>query len=424
MLKTSRFSASRKNGDRGRTWPRTLLVAAFLFLLVLVPLSELRADPVVELGSEETDNSEEAGGLSLIKPSPKVEIFTEFTTGYDDNFRTQPDGDGAWFVHPQVSLAYRSPKPNQELSLLAGLGLEEYFTERTKLNSFVDLAFARPITRRLSVSTTLDFAYRSEPDFATNVGPNTFRGNYYTVNLNLAANYALTHRVSLVSSYGLQFIRYEDEITAALTDRESHSFGEQLRYAYSRRTSFTADYRYLLVDYVTAPRDSMTHFLLAGVDHVFSPNLHGEVRAGASIRRFEFGDTQVNPDVEWQLTYKAGRNDLSWTGSYSVEESATAFAQDQTTFRTGLLFRHEFTDRLSSSLSFYYHHDNRQQLVSPFFSGSLLNQDAVQANLNLRYDVTSRLNVNLGYSHSQVFSDSQLQEYARNRYFVGMGYRF
>jgi hypothetical protein len=137
------------------------LVAAFLFLLVLVPLSELRADPVVELGSEETDNSEEAGGLSLIKPSPKVEIFTEFTTGYDDNFRTQPDGDGAWFVHPQVSLAYRSPKPNQELSLLAGLGLEEYFTERTKLNSFVDLAFARPITRRLSVSTTIDFAYRS-----------------------------------------------------------------------------------------------------------------------------------------------------------------------------------------------------------------------------------------------------------------------
>jgi hypothetical protein len=219
-------------------------------------------------------------------------------------------------------------------------------------------------------------------------------------------------------------VRYENEATALFTDRQSHAFGEQLRFAFTRTTVLTGEYRLLLVDYVTAPFDSTTHFVLAGVEQQFSRNLSAQLRAGASIRLPSFGDTQTNPDFEWGLSYTHGRDLLSWTGSYSVEQGTERFIQDRTTFRTGLLYTRTLSARLRASLAFYYHHDNNQQVIPPFFIGPSFSEETLDVTAGLHYMVNPRFSVDGSISHSQILSAMSNRDYSRNRYSIGMTYRF
>jgi Putative beta-barrel porin 2 len=393
----------------------------------ILPHSSLHAgEPTVEVINE--DNPLPVSEGAEWRPFPRVEIFTDFHTGYDDNFRTDQGGGGAWFTSEMVTLSYRLPSQTTELSLIAGGGVVDYWGKRTDGNGSLDLLFSRNLTRRLSLNASLDVRYQVEPDFATNTGPNGFRGSYFSTRDRFWASYSWTPRFATVSSYNLTLIRYDNAATAAFTDREEHTFGEQLRFTLTRTTVLTGEYRFLLVDYVTAPLDSTTHFLLAGVEHRFSPRLSAELRAGASIRSFDVGGSQTNPNFESSLKYALSDDtSLDWTTSYSVEQPQQRGVVTQKTFRTGLRLNHDFTGRISATLSVNYNHDNDQQGTSLQNPGQDFSQDVFSLALRGRYQFNRRLAFDTEYNHSQVNSSravSTVQDYARNRYSIGFSYTF
>ncbi len=315
--------------DRGEIQPRSLspFVRCLVALLLAAACQSVAGgtDPNVEVAAKENPTFVPTIVSNWIRPFPQLQIYTQFHSGYDDNFRTTQSAEGAWFTDEQVTLSYHLPSRDTQLSIVAGGGATNYLEERNDAHGFLDLSFARAITHRLTLNASVDARYQSEPDLSTNVGPNRFNGSFFSMNDRIWADYKLTRRLSAVSSYNLELVRYEDQTTAAFTDREEHTLGEQLRFDLTGTTVLTGEYRLLFVDYVTVPRDSTTDFLLAGIEHRFNPRLRAQFRAGVSLRSYDAGGSQTNPDFEGSLDYAiTRRTSLSWTGSYAVEEPAEA----------------------------------------------------------------------------------------------------
>ncbi len=280
---------------------------------------------------------------------------------------------------------------------------------------------ATGFTPRLTLNASLDAAYLSEPNLNANVGTNQFSGNYFNTSDKIWASYELTRRLSLVSSYSLLLVRYENPTTAAFTDRQENTFGEQLRFGLTRTTVLTGEYSILLTNYVTAPLDSTTQFFLAGIEHRFSRRLNAQFQAGVSILSYNgTGGSQTNPDFEGSLNYALGRHSaLSWTGSYSVEQPQQQGVASQTALRTGLQLSHAFTGRISSSLSFSYSHQDNQQGTSFATIGPSFTQSVFDLSLGARYQLNSRVAFDTSYDRSDVSSPQPGQSYSRNRYSVG-----
>ena len=352
---------------------------------------------------------------------PRVEIYTQFHTGYDDNFLTRSPAVGAWFTNEQITLSYHMPSQTTQLSIVTGGGAVNYLGQRTDANGFFDLSLSHRFTPRLTLNASLDAAYLSEPNLNTNIGTNQFSGNYFNTSDKIWASYELTRRFSLVTSYSLLLVRYENQATAAFTDRQENTFGEQLRFELTRTTVLTGEYSILLTNYVTAPLDSTTQFFLAGIEHRFSRRLNAQFQAGASILSYNAtSGSQTNPNFQGSLNYALGRHSaLSWTGSYSVEQPQQQGVAIQKSLRTGLQLSHAFTGRISSSLSFGYTHEDNQQGTSFATIGPSFSEDIFDVSLSVRYQLNSRVAFDASYDRSDVSSPQPGRSYSRNRYSIG-----
>ncbi|MFB4187180.1 outer membrane beta-barrel protein, partial [Bacillus velezensis] len=165
-----------------------------------------------------------------------------------------------------------------------------------------------------------------------------------------------------------------------------------------------ADYRFLVVNYVTNPLDSTTNFVLAGVEHVFNRRLQGQFRGGLSFRSFDQGGSEVDPEFEGSLNCALGRHSsISWTARYGVEQATEQNAASQVTFRTGLQFRYAFTARISSAIGFNYQHNDNQGDVTT--AGNVnptagnFATDAYDVLVSLRYQINRRVDCDLGFQH-------------------------
>src|SRR4029434_3674841 len=247
-------------------------------------------------------------------------------------------------------LSYDRTRESTKLAILAGGGVVEYFNANTEANGFLDLSLDHQVSERLTLRCQIDAAYQAEPTFASDLGLSRRAGNYFSTTDLFSVAYQWTPRFSTVSSYTFQLLRYQNAVAAATTDRQDYTLGEEFRFAASRHTVLVGNYRFLVVDYVTLPQDSITNFFLAGVEQTFSSRLQAQLRGGVSFRSIEGGQDQVNPDFEGSLTYALGQqSSIVWTGRYGVEAQSTGGRQNasEPTFRTGLQFHYAITPRVS-----------------------------------------------------------------------------
>jgi hypothetical protein len=393
-------------------------------LLCLAPIVNAD-DPTVEIVTQNSPAAAEQSTGSWLPSFPRVEVYTQFHAGYDDNAQTSRSGAGSLFTSENVTLSYVLPSRSTQVSITAGIGVTDYIEQRTDTTAFFDLSLARNLTRRLALNASIDGAYTSEPNFNEDVGPDRFQGSYFNINDKIWASYELSRRISTVSSYSFHLVRYEDKEAAFFTDRDEHSFAEQLRYILTRTTTLTAQYNFLLVDYVTYPLDSTTHYALAGIEHTFSPDLRAQFQAGASLRSYDNGGNETDPDFQGSLDYTIGnRTSLSWTGSYSVEAPTERNVVSTTAFRTGLQLTHSFTGRVSLSLGAAYHHDENQQGLTFLSMGPTFDEDTFEVSLGLHYQLSRRLSFDFGIERSEIASGLSTRDYSRNHYSMGLSYTF
>src|SRR5205807_2217571 len=135
-------------------------------------------------------------------------------------------------------------------------------------------------------------------------------------------------------SYTFQRIKYESSSSSSVglfQDRFQNTLAESLQFSLTSRTTLVGEYRFEIVDYDTAPRDSTTHFVLAGIDHRLTEHLMIHLLGGESFRSFKDDGDTIDPYLEAKLAYQGSNHSVNWTTTYGVEEASTATALGTTT---------------------------------------------------------------------------------------------
>ncbi len=351
--------------------------------------------------------------------------------GYDSNSQTQASGSGSFFVSQGLTLNYDRTQQATQLALIAGLSVVDRFDRGKDANAFLSLSAGWRPTRRLSLSATLDTAYRNEPDFSSDVGPSQRKGNYFQLTNGLAATYQWAHRFSTTNSVSFRTVQYANEAVSSFTNREEYTLGQGFQFVLNRQTALLANYRFLLADYDSAPLDSTTHFVLVGAEEEFSRRLKGQLQAGLSFRSFDQGGEQTDPTVISSLEYAVNRvSNLKWTARYGVEAPAVKDAILRKTFRTGSELTYGFTPRITSALALFYHHDENERgfvsnpLQVPADLRFRPTTDALDVSVSGRYQVSDHIDVDVSFEHSNVFNGSAAADYSRSRYGMGLTVTF
>ncbi|PYK30337.1 MAG: hypothetical protein DME57_07215 [Verrucomicrobia bacterium] len=372
-----------------------------------------------------------------------MKFYASVFGGYDDNVNTNNGPkEGSSYVGGNVIADYTFGDPRLQIALNAGAGGVYYLDHVTGQDYNIDLKGALGVTYksspRLTLGTKLLLEYLTEPNFDNANGLNSRNGNYFYTDDDFFAEYLWSRRFSTKTSYKLEAYQYDNELVALYSDHFINLFANEFRFQMVPTTLLVAEYRYGIVTYnnegavlvpaqlgqpaVLLENDSMTQYILGGLDHVFNPRFTGSLRGGVELRSYDVGGDRTSPYFEATLNYAVGRRtSVGWTGRYGLEEPETPGAQSRTTFRTGLRAKFDLTSRMSSTLDVFYNHDDYHAASVTFIP---FTEEAFDVGLGVRYAITSLIGVQASYHYTEVISDMSFRDYSRNRFSAGVSLTF
>jgi hypothetical protein len=399
---------------------------AFLFAaFLLVPLNEA-------IGQYATGSTSQTSGATGGATVP-LEITAGVDIGYDDHVigSRSTTGSSSFFTRENIVLSYDRPRERSELRLLAVGRFDQFLdvgTDDKDVN--VTLLLTHNFSTRLSFRADVYAAYQTEPNFQSNVGPENVRAPHFDTNDIFSVTYHWFPRFSMITSYTFRRVQYESSSSSIGTsqNRVENTLGEELRFSLTKRTDVLGEYRFQTIDYDTATNNSITHYVLVGVDHRLTEHLRLDMRGGPSFRSLENDGNMVNPYAEVRLDYTSSNHSLNWTTSYGYESPNVAGASNRTTIRTGLNLTYDLTSRLHSTAAFYYHHDENEGGSSG--TTSVGTQDSLELSLGFRYLINKHFAIHVDYRHTMqsglgaTSGSAGSSGYSRNRYFAGLTYTY
>ena len=370
----------------------------------------------------------EQAGLGWL-PAIPIQIDAVLGGGYDDNVTLSSSGQGSVFMRENVVLTYAHPGQQTQFFVVGVGRFSQYFdvSGQNETSGNVTMSLTHNFSSRLSFYASLFGTYQNEPNFTSNVGPQNVRTPFFdTVDI-FALTYHWFLRFSTVTSYTFERVQYFSSSTGTSTssstansqNRVQNTFSEQFQFSLTSRTVLVGEYRFAAIDYDTAPTNSTTNFVLAGVNHNLTEHLTVHVRGGESFRSLENEGNMASPYFEGTLGYVRSNHSLNWTASYGYESPTATGATTTKTWRTGVNLTYDLTSRLSSTTGVYYHQDENQG-----GTGSTGTQNFFDLTVGLRYTINKRFALHVNYEHNSTSSLGSTPGYSRNRYFAGLAYTF
>src|SRR2546430_13328834 len=363
-----------------RSFPLALLFAAFSLVL----------QPGRAWSQNAVGSTFEQAGLGWL-PAIPIQINAGLDGGYDDNVNLSSSGQGSSFTRENVVLTYARPGERTQIGLI-GVGHFSQYFDVSGLNETAGnatLSLTHNFSSRLSFYASIYGTYQNEPNFTSNVGPQNVRSPFFdTVDL-FALTYHWLLRFSTVTSYTFERVQYfsssngnsQNGVQNTLAqNRVQNTFSEEFQFSLTSRTVLVGEYRFQAIDYDTAPLNSTTNFVLAGVNHNLTEHLMVHVRGGESFRSLENEGSTASPYFEGSVGYVSSNHSLNWTTSYGFESPTATGATTTKTWRTGLNLTYDLTSRLSSTTGVYYHLDENQG-----GTGSTGTQDSFDLSVRLRH---------------------------------------
>jgi hypothetical protein len=382
---------------------------------------------------------------------------------YDSNSTTSPDGAEvkSYGIGVEAGVGYNLPLDTTFFGADYTYGLKWYEgrdsgkTDQThKFNLKVDHSFSE----KYKVTLKDSFVVTSEPTVLDQGGVVTSpvrRLNADAMrnrgNLDFAAQF--TPKLGATIGYGNTFYDYDQSASdvansvtgpsrSQLLDRMEHLIPVEGRYTVNPETVVLAGYQFGLVNYqdnnpynvglpgATDPlspdwRDNRSHYIYAGIEHNFTPQLNAALRGGAQILEYTqlpsnaaVDSTSTNPYVDGNVSY------LYNPGSYVLvgyRHSSTATDLTVLDAETDLIYvswTHRITTQLSANLSYQWQYSSFHQ----GFSGSLDNQNEMFNifGINLSYSINQFLSCEIGYNYDDLDSDVASRSYTRHVGYVGV----
>jgi hypothetical protein len=410
-----------RNRHRGDSLPLALLLAVCL----LAPLGE--AD-----GQEAVSSTSEAAGIGWL-PAVPIQITAGVDTGYDDNVTLQPSGEDSIFTRENVVLTYARPGEQTQFFVVGVGRFSQYFdvSGQNETAGNVTMSLTHNFSSRLSFYASVYGTYQNEPNFQSNVGPQNVRAAYFnTVDL-FALTYHWLLRFSTVTSYTFERLQYTSSSNGnsqngvqntSAQNRIQNTFSEEFQFSLTSRTVLVGEYRFEAIDYDTAPLDSTTNSILAGINHNLTEHFIVHLRAGESFQSLENAGDTATPYFESSVDYVRSNHSLKWVTSYGFESPTAGGGVTTTkTWRTGLNLTYGLTSRLSSVAGVYYHHDENSGGTGSSSTGT---QNSFDLSVGLRYTIDKRFALQANYEHDSTSSLGSTPGYSRNRYYAGLTYTY
>ncbi len=171
------------------------------------------------LSQEALSSASEAAGLGWL-PAVPVQITAGVDMGYDDNVNTTSNGQGSVFARENIVLTYSRPSERTQIGLIGVGRFEQFFDLGTDdKNGNVTLSITHHSSTRLSFYASVYAAYETEPDFKSDVGPENVRADHINTIDIFAVTYQWLPRLSTVTNYTFQRVKYASASIGAEQDR-------------------------------------------------------------------------------------------------------------------------------------------------------------------------------------------------------------
>jgi hypothetical protein len=248
----------------------------------------------------------------------------------------------------------------------------------------------------------------------------------------------------LSADVGYQNLLYDYEqdgngSRSALLDRMEQLFQLNLRWQATPNTVGLIGYQFGMVDQnssdfldVTATtkasfRDNRSHYAYLGVDHAFTPDLNGSLRAGGQYTEFPnvpsgsgVDDNAFGPYVDANLTYRYMKDCFAQLGVKHTRIQTDASALDTATTAVYANVSHKITAKLTFNVIGQFQ-DNTFNETLPFSPAVDDKTDLLfLAGVNLNYAICEHFSAEAGYNYDRLDSDLNNRSFTRNRVYIGV----
>lgn len=339
--------------------------------------------------------------------------------GYDTNANTSVGGSRqkTAFYGGRASLRYAYVTKQTRFDLrfhFAGLRQEAGggTLDDMVYSSRMQADFAHRFNQRVSMTNNALIAWDMEPDFML-AATSAQRNDQYLYFYDRAALWlSLTNRLTSVTSYTAEGIGYENGGLSRKEDRASHTVAQQMRFAWSSTSTVKAEYRYGRTNYDSAPLDSQSHHILAGIDQQFGDAALLTLLAGAEYRDYEALASLWKPYAEASLRYKVDDvTTLQWLTRAGLDDSEVSGYDSRYSIRTGLAVVRRLSDRLGLSAGLSYVHSD----LDGSDGERDITESGLQAHAELTYALTPNLDLTTGYQYTDYQSGDDSRDYDRHR---------
>lgn len=384
--------------------------------------------------------------------NPTAPLFVDANNNgtLDPNELLGGSDDEALSINPFIGLSFVNITPQTTWDVYARIGAIYYFDEPEGIGSEdlygqarAGVNFTHRVSERLRFSSRNFIAYELEPDYAYGFSTARQTGEYLYWSTDNSVGYRWSERFATYTGFILSGLDYGSDV--ANQDRFTWSVYNQLRYQLTPQTVLTGDYRYAQTDGDGLASDYEDHFLLAGVEHRFSPNTILIARAGAQFHETDGGGDSTTPYVEATMRSQINEQ-FSIRGfvRYGIEGYDTVRSVLVPALPTPNIATYEFGERDTLRLGTSGEYAVSQMLTvfggldyipATFDDGRLVagtgpvssggfDEDIWNAYVGLSVKFTEMLYGTVSYNYTDSESDFPDQSYNRNRVSVGLRAEF
>jgi Putative beta-barrel porin 2 len=392
--------------------------------------------------------SASAQGLYYVGNEAQESLPLKWVVGtnvtYDDNvapgFGPEEDSVG---INPYVGLSFVNITPQTTWDVYARLGLIYYIDQPTvagsddvNSQSRAGINLTHRFSERLRFSSRNFISYELEPDYSYGYASSRQLGEYFYWQTDNSVGFRWTERFATYTGLRLTGANYAD---VSNNDRFTWELYHQLRYQLGPQTVLTADYRYAETSGDGVSSDSNDQYILGGVEHRFSPNTIGIVRAGVQLRDVDDGDSSSSPYMELALNSQVTQQlSVRAFARYGIESYDTVLSHpvaglvefdDRRTLRIGISSEYAVSQMLSIFGGLDYiptsYGEGRSVSTPPFIGGvSDLDEDLINAYVGVSVKFNEFLTGTASYNYTDSSSDLLGRDYDRNRISVGLSAEF
>jgi len=394
-----------------------------------------------------------AEGLYRIGNESQESIPLKWTIGanltYDDNVNpTLPvvGSRDAVSVNPFVGLSFVSTKPQTTWDVLARLGIVYYIdkpsgggTDDTYTQSRIEANITHRFNERLRLSSRNFVAYDLEPNYAYGYASSRQSGEHLYWQTDNALGYRWTERLATYS--GILFSGLLNDSSVPNADRFVTTAYNQFRYQISPQTVLTGEYRYSETSGNGLASDATDHYILAGIEHRFSPTTIIVARGGTQIHHvdslgssdstspyFELNfNSQINTAFQVRGFLRYGLENYGTIRAVGAGGSLYEFDSNQA-LRIGLNGEYALSQKFSIFGGVDYipsqFDDGRRKSGAGPLTASGLSEELINAYIGLSIKVTESITGDFSYNYTDSSSEFGGNTYNRNRINVGIRAEF